>query len=255
VSDYRNQPLPQGGWPSQPPDAPPPASRAVRPRRRRRRGVWLLAALVVIVVLLVVADFGAKAYAENTIAGRIDSSGLGTKPSVTIEGFPFLTQNASHDVKTIDISASGAKAGKVPFNLTAKATGVHLNSSFNSATIDQINGNATFTYASLETLLPVPGITLAADPADGPDAMKLSTPVGDATGKIQLTGTNTVTLQLGSLSGLGGLASLLGGGTTLAQSYTIDIPKLPAGLAVKSVAVTSQGIVATAAGHNTTLTQ
>ena len=38
-------------------------------------------------------------------------------------------------------------------------------------------------------------------------------------------------------------------------SFTIDIPKLPAGLVVKSVSVTSQGIVAAATASNTTFTE
>ena len=56
------------------------------------------------------------------------------------------------------------------------------------------------------------------------------------------------------LTGLAGLASLLGG-SAIASSYTFDIPKLPAGLVVRSISVTSQGIVATASAQNTTLSQ
>ena len=39
------------------------------------------------------------------------------------------------------------------------------------------------------------------------------------------------------------------------NAVDIAIPKLPSGLTVQSVNVTSQGIVLTAAGSNTTLTQ
>ena len=56
---------------------------------------------------------------------------------------------------------------------------------------------------------------------------------------------------MGSLSGL---ASLLNGVLPL-QTQTIQIPTLPMGLVVRSVSVTSQGIVATASAQNTTLTQ
>src|SRR5271167_811495 len=108
VSDY--QPRSQAGWPEQPPASgqqssgygePPPPGRS-RPRRRRHRGRWLGITLIVLIGLLIAADFGAKAYAENAIASKIDSSGLGVKPSVTIEGFPFLTQVAARDLKQID---------------------------------------------------------------------------------------------------------------------------------------------------------
>src|SRR5262249_18566816 len=116
-----------------------------RPPRRRRRGrplVWLAVVVVVILAIVGIGDQIAKAYAQNDIAGQIKSAGLSTKPSVSIKGWPFLTQVLAHDVKTIDISASNVTTtgGKLPFSFAANATGVHLNSSFNGATIDHITG-------------------------------------------------------------------------------------------------------------------
>jgi LmeA-like phospholipid-binding len=276
VDVYPNQPRSQGGWPAQPPqysDRPgddearsgsePFGSGTQRreagpllPRRRRGRGwIRLLIVLVVLAVLFVIADQVAKAYAQNTIAGKVQSSsGMSAKPSVTIEGFPFLTQVAAHDVGVIDLSANNVPAGK--FDITsvrAKATGVHLNSSFSGATIDQINGTALISFASLEQGLGVQGVaTISADPADGPNAVKLSAGVlGSVTGKVEQTAPNEVTIQMGSLSGL---ASLLNGAVPV-QTQTIQIPKLPMGLVVRSVSATSQGIVATASAQHTTLTQ
>ena len=234
-------------------EQPPPGR--FRPRRRRRRGRGLIITLIVLIALLVAADFGAKAFAENAIASKIDSSGLGVKPSVNIEGFPFLTQVASRNLKQIDINASNFTVKQVVISsLHATATGVRPNGSFNGATINQINGTVVVSFTTITNLVPVPGLTVAADPADGPDAIKLNSSLGGATGKIEQTGPNVITVDVGSLTGLAGLASALGG-STLASSYTIDIPKLPAGLVVRSVRVTSQGIVATASARNTTLSQ
>ena len=300
MSDYRDQPPAQGGWPTQPPASgagqgaygqdgygqdgygqPGPGQPGYRQpgpgqpgygqdgygqpgygptpprrRRRRRRGTGLVITLVVLLVLLFVGDQVAKAVAQNEIAQKIESSGLNTKPSVKIEGWPFLTQIASRDLKAIDISANNVTAGssKVPVSFTARATGVHLNSSFNGGTVDQITGSATVAFAAIASQIPIPGLTLSPDPAKGPDAVQLNTDVGGATGTIKQTSANVITLQLGSLTGLAGLFSGLIG-SNVAQSYTIDIPKLPAGLVVRSVSVTSQGIVATASASNTTLTQ
>ena len=266
MSEYQSQPRAQqpGDWPSQPPQysqrpAPgsPPGPRPVPPRgRRRHRGlIALVTTLVVLIVLAVAADFAAKAYAQNRIASQVQTSAkLHGKPSVTIEGFPFLTQVAAHNLTAIDISASNVPAGKFTItSISARATGVHPNSSFSGATIDQINGSALVSFASVESALGLQGVaTISADPADGPNAVKVSAGIiGDVTGKVELTGPNTLTLQLGSLSGL---ASLLGGAVPL-QTQTITIPKLPAGLTVRSVSVTSQGIVATASAQHTTLTQ
>jgi hypothetical protein len=206
------------------------------------------------VVILVVGDQVARGYAQNRIAMQIQSSGLNTKPSVSVKGWPFLTQVLGHDLKTVDISANNATAdsGKLKFDFTAVATGVHLNSSFNGATVSNITGTAVLPFSSVAGLLGVPSgtVTISADPADGPDAVKASAGiVGSLTGTVKLVSPSEIALQLNSASGL---ASLFGGS---GQAINIDIPKLPAGLVVRSVAVSSQGIVATASASNTTLTQ
>jgi len=283
VSEYPNQPSPRGGWPEQPPvySSPddaygpygripaglspggmtgmPPRRGRQRYRRRRRGWIALLVTLIVLAVLFFVGDQVAKAYAENMIAQKIETSGLDTKPSVRIEGWPFLTQVASHDVQAIDISANNVPAGKYTISsIQARATGVHLNSSFTGATIDQINGTATITYSSLQNDLSnaigIPGLsigTITPDPADGPNAVNVDAGgVASVTAKVVQTGSQQITIEFGKLSGL---ASLLGGGTI--SNQVINIPKLPAGLVVRSVRVNAQGIVATASATNTTLTQ
>jgi LmeA-like phospholipid-binding len=246
----------QPAWQQSQPGQQPPAvqSRPPRSRRRHRGRRWLIA-LVVLIVVLVGADFGAKAIAESAIASKIDSSGLGTKPSVDIHGFPFLTQVASRDLSQIDINASNFTVKQVVISsLHATATGVHVNGSFNGGTVDKINGTVVVSFATVTNLIPIPGLTVSADPADGPDAIKFDSSLGGAVGKIEHPSTNVIKVQVGNLTGLAGLASLIGG-SAIASSYTFAIPKLPAGLVVRSISVTSQGIVATASAQNTTLSQ
>ena len=94
--------------------------------------------------------------AEPDRAADPDVRRSSTKPSVSIEGWPFLTQIAAHDLKAVDISANNVTTGggKLPFSFTAKATGVHLNSVVQRrATVDHINGQATITYQSLDSYL------------------------------------------------------------------------------------------------------
>jgi hypothetical protein len=260
---YPNQPRSQEGWPDQPSqysESPRASRRAARydrpPRRRRRRGwIALLVTLIVLAVILFVGDNVARSYAQNMIASKIETSdGLTQKPSVTIQGFPFLTQLAARDLKVVDVSASNVQAGKIDItSIKATATGVHLNSGFSSATVANINGTAFISFASVEKALGVQGVaTITADPAAGPNAVKLSAgAIGSITGKVEVTGPNEVQIQMGSLTGL---AALLGGVAPI-PNQTIQIPKLPAGLEVHSVAVTSQGVVATASAQNTTLSQ
>jgi LmeA-like phospholipid-binding len=258
VSDY--QPRVQDGWPAQP-DANAvrqggygPAPSARRPRRRRRGWTALAVVLVLLLAIGGIGDQVAKAYAENRIAQQIQTSGLNAKPSVSIEGWPFLTQIAAHDLKTIDISANNvtADSGKLPFSFTAKATGVHLNSSFNGATVEAINGQALLPFASVAGLLEVPDgtVTISADPAAGRNAVKADAgALGSATGTVRQASSNQIVIQLDSASGIASSLGLSG------KALTIQIPKLPGGLVVRSVSVTSQGIVATASASNTTLTE
>lgn len=279
----------QGGWPSQPPadgggqggygqdygsaDYPhgpgsydqatwekathgqQPAGRSPVRRRRRRWPIVLTVVIVLILAVLGIGDQVAKSVAQNTIAQKVQSSGLSAKPSVSIEGWPFLTQLAAKDIKTIDISANNVttKGSTVAFNFTAKATGVHLSSLSSSATatVDNINGQATLPFSSVATLVPVSGATITADPAGGQNAIKADLGVaGSATGTVKLSGPTKIVVQLNSVSGL---ASALG--SAAGQSFTIDIPTLPAGLVVRSVSVDNDGIVARASASNTTLSQ
>ena len=244
----------QPAWQQQPQQQQPPVGQSRPPKRRHRGRRWLIA-LVVLILVLVAVDFGAKAFAENAIATKIDSSGLGTKPSVDIEGFPFLTQVASRDLSQIDINASNFTVKQVVISsLHATATGVHVNASFNGGTVNKINGTVVVSFATVTNLIPIPGLTVSADPADGPDAIKFDSSLGGAVGKIEQTSPNVIKVEVGNLTGLAGLASLIGG-STIASSYTFAIPKLQAGLVVRSITVTSQGIVATASAQNTTLSQ
>ena len=154
MSEY--QPRSQGGWPAQPPaddagrgghgqadygygpgsyDQATYGQQAAPPPRRRRRKRWPVVLVVVLVVILAIARHRGPGRQggtrRTTIAQQIQPSGLSAKPSVSIEGWPFLTQVPPRP-QDVDISANNvtANGSKVAFNFTAKATGVHLNSSF-----------------------------------------------------------------------------------------------------------------------------
>lgn len=107
-------------------------------RRRGRR--WLITALVV-VVLLVGADFAARAVAEQVAATQFQKQGhLSTKPDVTIEGFPFLTQVATKDISDVHIGISNLQEGPVNFSsISASASAIKLKSyAFNSLSLIHI---------------------------------------------------------------------------------------------------------------------
>lgn len=251
----------QPAQPAQPGQSGQPAGPEVRPgvrlkptRRHRRRWTVAIFILIVVLIVLVIGDRVANAVAENSIASKIQSSGFPATPSVTIEGFPFLTQVIAHDIHRIDISASNVPAGPVNINsIKATATGVHPDSSFNGATIDQINGTAFIAFSSLASAGnggTGAGISLS---AHGPDQVKISAGIGPLSdtevAKVSLTGPSQISVQvLSDGSPLGSVLSSFG-------SFSFTVPKLPAGLQVKSVAVTPQGLQVSAAAQHTTLSQ
>jgi hypothetical protein len=213
----------------------------------------------VIVVILVVGDRAAKAYTENQMASQIQSSlGLSGKPSVTIQGFPFLTQLAARDFRTVDvnasnetITASSAGSGLLEIaSLTATLHGMHIHG-LNSATVDQFNASALVTFTALASAGGIPeGITLS---ADGPNRIKADVSIGPlsatATAQVTQTGPNQINIKVIDFGpippdALGNLAN-----------FNISIPKLPAGVKIQNISVTQQGLRITAVGHDTTLSQ
>ncbi len=224
------------------------------PRARRRRRRWPLITLVVIILVLVVGDRVANAYTENQMASQIQSSlALSGKPNVTIQGFPFLTQLAARDFRTVDISASNETAGPGGqlqiASLTATLHGMHIHG-LNSAMVDQFNASALITFAELANAGGIPqGVTLS---ADGPNKIKASIDIGplseSADAQITQTGPGKINIKVLDAGGI--TSAILGN-----LNFSVNIPKLPAGVSITSVSVTQQGLRITVAGSNTTLSQ
>ena len=227
----------------------PPA----RARRRHRRWPWIT--VIVIVLVLVLGDRAANAYAEDRMASQIQSSlALSGKPDVTIQGFPFLTQLAASNFKTVDVNATNETAGPGGqleiANLTATLHGMHIHGT-NSATVDQFTASALVTFTALAHAGGIPqGIKLS---ADGPNQIKATVDIlgfsSDATAKVTQVGSDKINVKITDFAGVP--ADVLGSLT----DFNITIPKLPAGVTIQKISITQQGLQITAAGKNTTLSQ
>ena len=208
-----------------------------------------------IIVVLVVGDRAAKAYTEDQMASQVQSSlALSGKPNVTIQGFPFLTQLAARDFRTVNINASNETAGPGGqleiASLTATLHGMHIHG-LNSATVDQFNASALVTFTALANAGGIPqGITLS---ADGPNQIKATSTsarsASSAVAQVTQTGPNQINVKVIDFGGIP--ADVLGN----LANFNISIPKLPAGVTIQSISVTQQGLRITAAGQNTTLSQ
>ena len=230
------------------------------PVRTRRRHPWrtVIIVLVVLLGLLVAADFGARAYAENKMASEIQQQGFPKKPDVSINGFPFLTQVASRDFKNIQVSSSNIKENVLLIqSIHATMTGVHVNSSFQSGTIDHLNGTMTVTFPALASAmtsqagalgsLVSSGLTLS-DAGNNEVKASLSLLGGLASGtavwQVTRTGHNDIHVHLVSATGLGSAA------TSGISDITVPLPALPMGMTIQTISVTPHGLVATVTGQN-----
>jgi hypothetical protein len=142
-------------------DRPAPRPDARRRGRRARR--WVIA-LVVLVLLLVGADFGAAAYAEHMISQKARAQlQLTDDPSVTIHGFPFLTQALGGEYGHISVSAAGVPvADKLQDvavnaeleNVTAPLSDI-TSGNTKAITIGELTGSVTIKAADLARLAPL----------------------------------------------------------------------------------------------------
>jgi LmeA-like phospholipid-binding len=206
--------------------------------KRRSRGRRWLVWIVVIVVVLVGLDFGAKALAERKIASQIQSRGFPAKPSVSIAGFPFLTQVAAREFRQITISSSNIKEGQVTVtSLNVAADSVKVNSSFNGGTTGPVHGtilislgalgNALSAAGPLASFLGGGGLKVASvGNTEVKGSLKLAGGLvsWSATWKVVEAGPDEIELQLVSSNGLpSGLASS-------AQNIKLPLKSLPLGL-------------------------
>jgi LmeA-like phospholipid-binding len=230
------------------------------PTRTRRRHPLRTTIIVVIVLLglLVALDFGARAIAQNKMASEIQQQGFPKKPDVSINGFPFLTQVISRDFKDIQVSSSNITEGPLLIqSIDATMTGVHVNSSFQSGTVDHLHGTMTVTFPALANAMTSQagalgslvgsGLTLS-DAGNNEVKTSLNLLGGLASGtavwKVTRSGVNDIHVQLVSSTGIG--PSVLSG----ISDITVPLPKLPLGMTIQSISVTPTGLTAVVTGQN-----
>jgi LmeA-like phospholipid-binding len=218
---------------------------------RRRRGRLVLVVLVVLAVLaglLAAADRVAASYAQNRIASQLQPYGFASKPVVTVEGFPFLTQLISRHLDGVQISGRGLRAGALTMNIKADATGIRLTPGYRGGVISHLTGTGLISFASLTRLARAgasPALTVS--PAAG-GRVKVSANAAfvhaSAVARVRLASATALGLRIVSVRGLP--LWLLGPLRTL----TIPLPALPLGLAMRGLHVTARGVIIRVSGHD-----
>ena len=214
--------------------------------------------IIVILILLVIGDRVALAITENDMASQFQANGLPVKPSVTIEGFPFLTQLAAKDFNKVDISASNVPAGPVTINsIHATINGLHISSysSTASAKVDHMTATAFISFGALAAAGGVGGGTGITVTPDGANKVKITAGLGGVfsdteEAQITQTGPQTINIKvLPSNSAVGSLLSSFG-------SFSFSLPPgVPASLKITDLTLNSQGLTVSAAATNATFSK
>ncbi|HEY0716304.1 MAG TPA: DUF2993 domain-containing protein [Streptosporangiaceae bacterium] len=212
----------------------------------------LLIVLVVLAGLLVAADRIGVVVADHEIAGKVQTAyHLPSRPSVSVRGFPFLTQVVSGHYDEIDVSTGQLiTQGVTVDHLVAQLTGVHAPLSDlaggNSASITaaQVSGTAIVPFASVRRRLPA-GVQLSQDGsalrlAGKVSYLGLSVPVtADALLSPSGSGIAVTPTRIQVANGASALSSLISG----QFRFVVPVSGLPLHLAIRSVSVVPGGVL------------
>lgn len=237
------------------------APTAAAPRRpaRRRRWPWvLLSVVVVLAALFVAADRIALAVAENKAATTLQTSqNLRRKPSVSVAGFPFLTQLAAGRFGAVTIRAAGIDVGDQRTLRIASVT-VHLHEvtvprNYSSVRAQTATADALIDYADLSQTLRTP-VSYA---GDGKVQARPSVTVlgqtfrGTVEGRVNASSAAGITFSEVTVGALG-VPLPAAASQALAKVFdnAVSLAGLPFGVRVTGLDATPAGLVLHLSGQN-----
>jgi len=214
--------------------------------------------VIVLLVVLVIVDRVALLVTENEMASQFTKNGFPVQPSVSIEGFPFLTQLAAKDFKKVDVSASNVPAGPVTIStVNATINGMHISSFSSNATarIDHLSATAFISFGALAAAGGLGGGTGITVKPDGADKLKITAGLGGIftdSEEAQITQSGPRTISVKVLDTGGAVGSLL----SSFGSFSFSLPNgVPPSLRITGLTLNSKGLTVSAAATDATFTQ
>ncbi len=225
----------------------------------RRTIVRLLVLFVLaVLVLLTVADRLTESAASHAVAVKARQAGLlAADPSVTIAGFPFLTQAFRSRYTEIDVTTHGIhRSGLRLETVTGRFHGVHvglgamLDGTIADARVDTATGEVVVAYADLDAFLRSRHLTVVEVGTTAALRITGRAKVGKAT--VPVTGPVTVTAKAGVLTLTPSAAGLRATGARLtatqaaalatALTVSVRLANLPFGVRVAAATAGTDGI-------------
>lgn len=231
---------------------------AAAPRRRRRWPVALLVVVVMLVGLFVAGDRVALALAEDKAATTLQSSQhLSQKPTVSVAGFPFLTQLLAGEFDDVTITAKGVDVG-AGRSLRISSVTVHLHHvtvprDYSSVRAETATADARIAYSDLSGTLGVPVRAgsdgrLVAEPSV---TIAGRTVHGTVSAVVHASSGRGITFTQARVSALGEtLPSAASDALAAVFGKVISLQGLPFNVEVTGADVTATGLVLHLAGQN-----
>ena len=226
----------------------------------------LIIVLVILFGLFVAADRIAVRMAESEAASKLQSSrDLAQKPSVSIGGFPFLTQLLDSKLDEVkvhanDMAVHGPSGPSVTLEtFDADLKGVKVSSNYSTAVADTATGTAVISYASLTAALPNhPTVSYGGD-----GKVKVSGKVDiPILGEQQVSGTadisvvNGDTIGISNISDLSGLSGIDQAAASIVTAFLepqFQLQGLPTGLKLTQLQAVPDGVSISVTGTNVVL--
>jgi hypothetical protein len=208
----------------------------------KRLVLLLVLPLVFLVLLLLVADFGARAYAQNRLSHALaDSLEVSPPPAVSLGGFPFLIRILQGELPVATIRGTRLTAQGVPFqSVELHLRGVHFSlgsvlSGNGPVVAETGDGSATLTGPDLTAALHARGIPVTVTFAS--TGIRLSSPQlpGVVDGRLTLSDQKLILEPVSPVA---------------AESFTLALPLLVRGVRYTGLRLTPSEAVLTVALSN-----
>ncbi|MEC3892553.1 MULTISPECIES: LmeA family phospholipid-binding protein [Nocardiopsis] len=220
---------------------------------------FLVVLLILLAALVVVADIGARSFAQSTLSERLaQQMDMSEEPDVSIEGWAFLPQVLSGTYTEVNIDAASATMSGVTVEqveATASDVEAPLSDLMNEPDVvaGQVDGSFVVPYTYFNPYLPE-GMTIGTEEGDARISGELaltelgrSIPVSSG---VEFTVDGDVLTVTPVDIQIGDLPIDLGDQVADALGFSAQVPELPLGLSVTEMEATSSGLRITGTGSD-----